>query len=1560
MENEDLHDILFSSNAGFGSQPNSKCMTPQLYTSTLSNNFNSSHLPPKSENKTREDLEELIGKIPCPNDLSLTSFASSMSNTPQKFKQYPSTNRQPPDTSEERPPNTMRTNMKSGPRQMIGLSSDKRSHSDHFGSASQNRPRHLDFDNQNHVIFEENLTQESFTPSHLRAYVPSNQKNITPSSNNLFPDIVAPTLEISADGSLSQSHSQVGNRFQLIKSPNNDIHDNTIDRIHEKDAMSDHKSPNNRRALPTVGDSRVRIEIKRLQDQLAVTENELSFQKKKYNNLEQENHYLTQRINELEEHLGMLQERYNNNTPLENIRGHNLSNAKTQLKQVKSLLEKKEEKIAELSSQIQHLKKNDQIYRESVETELANLHLEIERTKILSTSHQNRAQELEKKLSEAFENNLVNAQRKDQQKDELLHERESQNKRIADLNTEIKKNEQTIKKLASHVDEVQDLLEKATNKLEEKEREVDMLKKQTENFLVEQHKLSNLESNNTWERRCSQLEDELMRVKEMKEKEIIRLKEKMLAQNDKIKYMEESFTRDNNNLSIQHLEDDSVNVKALAAKEEEMSKMKAQYDKEILRYRRDMEELNQKINSLEKKENVADVLGIRDINKPIPKSNATGLVQNLLNSLGIYSSSHSFDLEDSLSKVSEHVGELRGKIQDLEKNIVEFRKRQISMNSDLDCTKMENEQLKETLREFQYKEAESAEKKIALHNEIADLKRTIISLESQQSARYETGGVNTSRDLGTGEDFIRQEYMEMKQKYNTLEEEYDNAREQLQKLQMKCQGMELELKRTTSQLQRSKDDMELLKLELESKSSNDKNHWETVKKNLTEKAKSLEQRNENLIEENRKREIENAELKGKIEFLESEVKHHEKEHTQHLEESKRETSFKIPQLEKKIKELQGEVLNKEEELDTLKLKVRELEFDLEQERGDSQDITRKSQQKHQRLEEEVRNLREENNTLMEQMQRLNESLEKRDLEINRLLSEKLVAQSENERLCIGLDQGKNLEDVVNRLNETLNIRDRQLGESKLKIEDLTNEIKREKEKYRELKEAEIEKERRLETVSTTLREKENELKYIIESAKKKETQDSKQLLELTSKTKELEKLQTTIGSLEKEIDILKKEKLELTKALESAKANLEKSEQEGKKKEESLRQLQDTNKKNGQYLKDKDKANLDLFNINKSLKENLKTLGETHATLNTENEQKAKILSQKNAEIKKLTQSNKTLEESNQELTNEVMELKIKLQQMESDHHSHQNIETALKERNLNLNEENWETNETKTTRESVKSARPTAGKTNSGSKNNNQNIEKLLQCFTERESEFENIKHSFVDKLMSMNEKLALSEQRYQTLAEENQALVTQIGLYENANHLQNEKLKKLENVMNQWSSFNDTGVADSLQKMETRADALSSLRKTQSGLEDYEYYRNMDLDELKPPSNYEPNPMRTLGRDDYEMRSTFKTYDEKQITNVFNNNILDMVSPEMLSTEDTITLMLEMMRRASQSHKLAVTLGRNYEFKELTNSIRKHCALEEQSEFGYGNETVSFSGKIRKQYATNENFYPRNTTHL
>ena len=72
-------------------------------------------------------------------------------------------------------------------------------------------------------------------------------------------------------------------------------------------------------------------------------------------------------------------------------------------------------------------------------------------------------------------------------------------------------------------------------------------------------------------------------------------------------------------------------------------------------------------------------------------------------------------------------------------------------------------------------------------------------------------------------------------------------------------------------------------------------------------------------------------------------------------------------------------------------------------------------------------------------------------------------------------------------------------------------------------------------------------------------------------------------------------------------------------------------------------------------------------------------------------------------------------------------------------------------------------------------------------------------------------------------------------------------------------------------------------------------------------------------------------EANNESNCSVLDMISPEMLSTEDTISLMLEVLKRTTESHKLSVRLGRDMEFKELTNMIRKHVAIEDMNRNDY-----------------------------
>jgi hypothetical protein len=61
------------------------------------------------------------------------------------------------------------------------------------------------------------------------------------------------------------------------------------------------------------------------------------------------------------------------------------------------------------------------------------------------------------------------------------------------------------------------------------------------------------------------------------------------------------------------------------------------------------------------------------------------------------------------------------------------------------------------------------------------------------------------------------------------------------------------------------------------------------------------------------------------------------------------------------------------------------------------------------------------------------------------------------------------------------------------------------------------------------------------------------------------------------------------------------------------------------------------------------------------------------------------------------------------------------------------------------------------------------------------------------------------------------------------------------------------------------------------------------------------------------FKSMEKKTATNVFTHNILDSFSPEMLSTEDTVNFMLEILRRVTRSNEMTNLMIGSDEFKNL-----------------------------------------------
>ena len=111
-----------------------------------------------------------------------------------------------------------------------------------------------------------------------------------------------------------------------------------------------------------------------------------------------------------------------------------------------------------------------------------------------------------------------------------------------------------------------------------------------------------------------------------------------------------------------------------------------------------------------------------------------------------------------------------------------------------------------------------------------------------------------------------------------------------------------------------------------------------------------------------------------------------------------------------------------------------------------------------------------------------------------------------------------------------------------------------------------------------------------------------------------------------------------------------------------------------------------------------------------------------------------------------------------------------------------------------------------------------------------------------------------------------------------------------------------------------------------------------MRPPHEYDQYPLKTIsgGIDTLKSNQSFA-----KVSNVFTNNIAEMISPEMLSAEETVNLMVEVLRRANQSQKLATMLGNCEEFKTLTKGIKRY--VDDGENHMDGNSTMS--GRVKKQ---------------
>jgi len=1575
LQRDELDGILFSPTPSTNNTNKiPKPINSQQRAASYSPNLRKKAVNPfgtKSNERTQEDLTGLIEEIPFPqDDLSITSFShsSNSNNTPQKFGQTIDNSSAHAlvnfgGISEKKPPTTQ-PNAKSVPRQALQFSSG------HRGQALQNsagvtRPLHLNFENS--LIPEEMTGMESLTPSQMKKWT---DKFVTPGdSKSIFP-VVTGVGSIDVSGEHSHSKFREGDMSRMSVNDNqNTIVD--IDNIHEREVSTSHHKGRGVDSLrQSIEESRAKIQLKIIEEQKKKLEHDLNVQKKIYTKLEQENIALSQKIGEVTEHLELIKGKYADKSTLQELRGAGLENARMQVKQLKGVIEKKDAKINELTAIIDNLQRNEKAYTEAAEAQIENLHLEIERYKIFAQSHANKLNETEAKYREHYERLAGEIRSRDARIEDLTRQLNEHSNQIARLQNEIHGRQMKIDGLTTTLQEHAKLLEEAIHSSEQKEAEIERLKKQLETIRTDQYNINNLQVDKTWENKYYELEEQMNTKLQHSKAQIIKLNEIIAQQKEQLANMHDNMMA--NPIDISHtfsktngsfnkfstgafenlLPPEELNTSRPAiTREEEINQIKETYENQISIYTTQIKELEQKIQQLESALNQRNTQGTESQRGSVTTnpqktdrvtvSQATTYLDplyQLMVDFNIYDPTCS-SYDENLKKLKEHIQNLTDSTEKLHAEVMEYKKTFINLNSENHYLRIENEQLKEESSEAREKETEKNKKITALHNEITDLKRTIVGLESQLKAGNRSIRNSPSKEANESKihdpesNEYYHKYNQLEQEHQNLQEEYRVCQENYNKLKTDHYNVETELKRAQFALQKAKDDIELLNLQLQTQQgAGEKSHFDEIKKTLNERIKNLEAKNEEFMRELTEKDYKIAELSEHLTIAKTEKEHLLKDANATQEALKKSLSEKIQSLEKRNKELIEDMKFKNTELEEIRIRFQDLLIKYEDEKSQREKLMANKEFKISSQSELVKQLEEENVKALKEINALKEKLESKALELNKLATEKNTLALEKERLTILFQQEK---------GSTLQAYQQEVEDLKKDIAELNEEVTRLRSLRGQLEEKDIENQKKIAQLTSSLKQKETELKHIVEGARKKEESEAQVSAELNNKSKELEKLKSLHSQMEKNLETIKEERNTLKKKVDELEKAAKKTQEELKQKEEQLKQLEEKDQKNIQYLREKDKKNVELFNVNKSLQEQLKNLEETLNNLKKEHEKQTKTLVQKNADHKALQQTNKKLEEKNNELSNEIMDLNIKLQKMEHELSTIQ-LQTTLK--STNPSDESYiekETAKEEKLREQElenKRLREEAAQL----EQTRRDFEALLADFAQKEAEFEKIKNSFVQKFMSQNEKIATLEKKNNALLEETKFLNTQLTLQQNNNELLKEQVKTLETSLRNIPLHTDSDSEN--MPPEDHVHTFAS-RITEKGFralkENYdEMNRHHDIDELRPPYDYDPNPLK-LTNQTFKSSASFNP----KVTNVFHKNILDVISPEMLSIDDTVTLMVEVMRRASQSAKLAQILSNNEEFKNLTRSIKRYSEYAE-SEYAYDSVSTTTSGQVRKQY--------------
>ncbi|CAD8168974.1 unnamed protein product [Paramecium pentaurelia] len=338
--------------------------------------------------KQGEDLKQIIENIPYPHaDITITSYSEFSDNTPQKYLHKlvhtENTEVQPQKVKRNRTQvDAYATDSEVDQRELKSQKVDQKRKPLQQQPINQQEIKPPLVPQQQQQQLQDFYASggsylESMTPQRMNKIVDWSKQHVTPGdAKNIFPQVIAPSIEFSNENSLSLQFKNV-------------------DPEPKKPQILSHQNQNNQNS---------RLENRVWEKQKRYMESEIQGMKKQQRKIENENLVLVQKLEEQEEMTKLLQEKHKDYSCLEILRGKYLEMAKQQMKQLKQQLELKDQKLRDLNEQTKGMIENEKRMQEAIELELRELHAQLDikdqMVRALKNQQNNEDNERQKALQE--------------------------------------------------------------------------------------------------------------------------------------------------------------------------------------------------------------------------------------------------------------------------------------------------------------------------------------------------------------------------------------------------------------------------------------------------------------------------------------------------------------------------------------------------------------------------------------------------------------------------------------------------------------------------------------------------------------------------------------------------------------------------------------------------------------------------------------------------------------------------------------------------------------------------------------------------------------------------------------------------------------------------------------------------------------------------------------------------------------------------------------------------------------------------------------------------------